>query len=227
MLCGIWVGIRAAALRWLAEAGWVPGRSRTGCVVAPRRQLEITRNGSISLCCLVIEETDQPCLSTDLMRPASLEYSRGESQFYRAWKRLPCGVWRYPLNRTRVLLADDHSVVLDRVGVLLSSSFEIVGAVTNGQELISAGIRLDPDVIVADVTMPVVGGIEAAHQLREAGSRAKFVFLTIHIEHEFVDACVAEGALGYVVKSHMKTDLIPAIRAALVGRTFVSPLVSR
>jgi DNA-binding NarL/FixJ family response regulator len=126
------------------------------------------------------------------------------------------------LNRARVLLADSHSVVRDRVGVLLSSSFKVVGAVTNGQELISAGIRLDPDVIVADVTMPVVGGIEAAHQLREAGSKAKFVFLTIHIEHEFVDACVAEGALGYVVKSHMKTDLIPAIQC----RTFVSPLVS-
>src|SRR5580692_11410363 len=161
------------------------------------------------------------------MRPGSLENTAGGVAILPCLQRLPCGVWRYPLNRARVLLADDHSVVLDRVGVLLSSSFEVVGAVNNGQELISAGIRLDPDVIVADVTMPVMGGIEAAHQLREAGSRAKFVFLTIHIEHEFVDACVAEGALGYVVKSHMKTDLIPAIRAALLGRTFVSPLVSR
>jgi DNA-binding NarL/FixJ family response regulator len=126
-----------------------------------------------------------------------------------------------------VLLADDHSVMLGRVGVLLSSSFEVVGAVTNGQEMISAGIRLDPDVIVADITMPGLSGIEAAQQLREAGSRARFVFLTIHIEHEFVDACVSQGALGYVVKSHMKTDLIPAIQAALMGRTFISPLVSR
>lgn len=126
-----------------------------------------------------------------------------------------------------MLLADDHSVMLGRVGVLLSSSFEVVGAVTNGQEMISAGIRLDPDVIVADITMPGLSGIEAAQQLREAGSRARFVFLTIHIEHEFVDACVSQGALGYVVKSHMKTDLIPAIQAALMGRTFISPLVSR
>jgi DNA-binding NarL/FixJ family response regulator len=131
------------------------------------------------------------------------------------------------LSRARVLLADDHSVMLDRVGVLLSSSFEIVGAVPNGQEMISAGIRLDPDVIVADITMPGLTGIEAAQQLREAGCRAKFVFLTIHIEHEFVDACVSQGALGYVLKSHMKTDLIPAIKAALMGRTFISPLVSR
>jgi DNA-binding NarL/FixJ family response regulator len=126
-----------------------------------------------------------------------------------------------------VLLADDHSVMLDRVGGLLSSSFEVVGAVANGQEMISAGIRLNPDVIVADITMPGLTGIEAAQQLREAGSGARFVFLTIHIEHEFVDACVSQGALGYVVKSHMKTDLIPAIKAALTGRTFISPLVSR
>ena len=131
------------------------------------------------------------------------------------------------MSRARVLLADDHSVMLDRVRVLLSSSFEVVGAVTNGLEMISAGIRLDPDVIVADITMPGLTGIEAAQQLREAGSRARFVFLTIHIEHEFVDACVSQGALGYVVKSRMKTDLIPAIKAALMGRTFISPLVSR
>ena len=131
------------------------------------------------------------------------------------------------MSRARVLLADDHSVMLDRVRVLLSSSFEVVGAVTNGLEMISAGIRLDPDVIVADITMPGLTGIEAAQQLREAGSRARFVFLTIHIEHEFVDACVSQGALGYVLKSHMKTDLIPAIKAALMGRTFISPLVSR
>jgi len=132
-----------------------------------------------------------------------------------------------PLKRARVLLADDHLVVLDRVGALLSASFDVVGVVCNGQELISAGLRLDPDVIVADITMPGLSGIEAAHQLREAGSGAKFVFLTMHIEHEFIDACMAQGALGYVVKSHVKTDLIPAIKAALSGRTFMSPLISR
>jgi DNA-binding NarL/FixJ family response regulator len=131
------------------------------------------------------------------------------------------------LSRVRVLLADDHSAMLDRVGVLLSSSFEVVGAVPNGQEMISAGMRLDPDVIVADITMPGLTGIEAAQQLREAGCRAKFVFLTIHVEREFVDACVSQGALGYVLKSHMKTDLIPAIKAALTGHTFISPLASR
>ena len=131
------------------------------------------------------------------------------------------------MNHARVLLADDNAVLLDRVGVLLSPSFEIVGAVTNGRELFYAGMSLAPDVIVADITMPVLGGIEAAQQLRDAGSRARFVFLTIHNEDEFVDACMAQGAFGYVVKLHMKTDLIPAIKAALLGRTFISPLISR
>jgi NarL family two-component system response regulator YdfI len=78
-----------------------------------------------------------------------------------------------------------------------------------------------------DITMPVLGGIETAQQLRKASSNARFVFLTIHNGGEFVAACVAQGAFGYVLKAHMKTDLIPAIKAALLGHTFISPLISR
>jgi DNA-binding NarL/FixJ family response regulator len=74
--------------------------------------------------------------------------------------------------------------------------------------------------------MPVLTGIEAAHQLHQAGSRAKFVFLTVHFEEEFVQACMAEGALGYVVKSRMGTELLPAIQAALDGQRYVSQSVS-
>ena len=124
--------------------------------------------------------------------------------------------------RARVLVADDHVAVTQRVRLLLQSLFEIVGTVSTGHEMVSEGLRLRPDVIVADISMPDISGIEAAHQLRARGSLAKFVFLTIHSEDEFIDACMAEGALGYVVKIHMKTDLIPAINAALSGRMFVS-----
>jgi len=131
------------------------------------------------------------------------------------------------LTRMRVLLADDHPLLLERVAALLRSSFDVVGTACNGEELISEAMRLHPDVIVADITMPVFTGIEAAHQLREAGSRAKFVFLTVHPEDDFVQACQAEGALGYVVKSHMRTDLVPAINAALSGQSYVSQSVSR
>jgi DNA-binding NarL/FixJ family response regulator len=87
-------------------------------------------------------------------------------------------------------------------------------------------MRLDPDVIVADIIMPVVTGIKAACELHEAGCRVKFVFLTVHSEDEFVGACVAEGALEYVVKSRLGTDLIPAIKAALSGQSHISRSVS-
>jgi DNA-binding NarL/FixJ family response regulator len=126
------------------------------------------------------------------------------------------------MNRPRILLADDHQLVLERVAALLQSTFDVVGAARTGREMISEAIRLNPDVIVADISMPALDGIQAAHQLRERGSTAKVVFLTIHAEEEFIDACLAEGALGYVVKSHMKTDLIPAIDAALSGQSFIS-----
>ena len=126
----------------------------------------------------------------------------------------------------RILLADDHPVLLERVATLLRSSFDVVGTAHNGEDLIAEAMRLDPDVIVADIMMPVLTGIEAAHQLHEAGSRARFVFLTIHSEDEFVRACFAEGALGYVVKCRMGTDLIPAINAAFSGQSYVSRSVS-
>jgi DNA-binding NarL/FixJ family response regulator len=134
---------------------------------------------------------------------------------------------RQILTRIRVLLADDYPPLLESVTALLRSSFDVVGTACNGQDLISQAMRLHPDVIVADITMPVLTGIEAAHQLRKAGSGARFVFLTVHPEDDFVQACQAEGALGYVVKSHLKTDLVPAINAALSGQSYVSKFVSR
>jgi DNA-binding NarL/FixJ family response regulator len=127
-----------------------------------------------------------------------------------------------PSHRPRILLADDHQLVLQRVTSLLQTVFNVVGAARDGRELVSEALRLRPDVIVADISMPGLSGIEAAHQLRQRGSTAKIVFLTIHAEDEFLDACMAEGAMGYVVKGHLKADLIPAINAALCGRQFIS-----
>ena len=127
-----------------------------------------------------------------------------------------------PSSRPRILIADDHQLVLERVQALLNSAFDVIGSAHNGRELVSEAMRLHPDVIVADISMPEVDGIQAARQLRKNGSTAKVVFLTIHVEDEFVEACRAEGALGYVAKKHMKSDLIPAIHAALSNRSFVS-----
>jgi DNA-binding NarL/FixJ family response regulator len=131
------------------------------------------------------------------------------------------------LIRPRILLADDHSAFLARTTALLTPHFEIVGTVEDGAALVSEALRLRPDVIVADITMPGLSGIDAAHRLRQRASSARIVFLTIHSEEQFVEACRAEGALGYVVKGHMNAHLIPAIQAALTGAAYVSPLAPR
>lgn len=108
----------------------------------------------------------------------------------------------------------------------LGSSFDVVGTAVNGKDLISQALRLKPDVIVVDITMPVLTGIEAVHQLRNARLKAKFIFLTLHNESEFLKACLEVGAVGYVLKTRIKNDLIPAINAALAGKQFVSSGVS-
>jgi DNA-binding NarL/FixJ family response regulator len=131
------------------------------------------------------------------------------------------------LNRPRVLLADDHAPMRERVKILLESEFQIVGNVDNGKDLVTEAERLQPELVLLDISMPGLTGIEAARKLRENGVQAKFVFLTVHERVEFVRACFAEGALGYVVKSRLAADLIPALREALSGRRFISPPVSR
>jgi DNA-binding NarL/FixJ family response regulator len=131
------------------------------------------------------------------------------------------------LIRPRVLLADDYPAIRKATAGLLKPQFDVVGTATDGATLVSEALRLLPDVIVTDITMPVLSGIDAAHQLRESAPSAKIVFLTIHPEEQFMKACMAEGALGYVLKSHMRAHLIPAIQAALVGRTYICPFVPR
>jgi DNA-binding NarL/FixJ family response regulator len=130
------------------------------------------------------------------------------------------------MNRPRVLLADDNKILTERVAEHLSSSFDVVGIAHDGHDLISEALRLAPDLIVVDVSMPILTGVEAVHELREAGLVTRVVFLTIHNEGEFLQACLEEGAVGYVVKSHISTDLIPALNSAMAGKTFVSPSLS-
>jgi len=105
---------------------------------------------------------------------------------------------------------------------LLRPHFELVGTANDGASLVSEVQRLKPDVAVVDITMPIMNGIDAVHKLVEAGSTAKFVFLSIHSSEEFVKACQGEGALGFVTKSGMKAHLIPAILAALDGLPYVA-----
>lgn len=125
--------------------------------------------------------------------------------------------------RPRAILADDHAPLLEAASALLRPYCDIVGIVTDGEMLVEEAMRLRPDVIVADIAMPVMTGIGAIRRLHELEFSPAVVFLTIHAEPEFLDACIAEGALGFVLKSRMKSHLIPAIEAALAGQSYISP----
>ena len=126
----------------------------------------------------------------------------------------------------RVLLADDHPELLAQIASVLKDEFAVVGSVTNGVELVTAAARLDPDVVVLDITMPGLDGIEAAGRLKRAACRAKLVFLTVHEDQDYVRAAMRSGGSAYVIKARLASDLVPAIHEALDGRRFVSsPLV--
>ena len=129
--------------------------------------------------------------------------------------------------KPRVLVADDHKLVLERVLSILEPKFAVIGTATNGSDLVTEAQRLQPDMIVLDITMPILNGVEAAHELQKLGIRTKIVFLTVHKEAAFLEACIAEGALGYVTKSRLAIDLLPALDSALTGHFFISPDVYR
>jgi len=129
------------------------------------------------------------------------------------------------LKKLSILLADDHSGVTEVVAHRLKSAFELVGIVRNGQALVDAAAKLNPDLIITDIFMPTLNGIEAVKSVRELGCKAKVIFLTVYADSDFVQTCFSVGATGYVVKPRIATDLLPAVKAVLSGKTFVSQSV--
>ena len=123
----------------------------------------------------------------------------------------------------RVLLVDDNEAMLARAAAVLTPGCQIVGAAKDGRAALRAAEALDPDVIVLDISMPGMTGLEVATSLRDAGSKAALVFLTIHDEEEFVAAAKAAGGTGYVVKPRLVPDLVLAVSEARAGRWFASP----
>jgi DNA-binding NarL/FixJ family response regulator len=126
----------------------------------------------------------------------------------------------------RVLLADDLTAVLTAVSTLLQESFEIVGMVSDGRIALNTALALQPDLVVLDISMPEMSGIEVARELKRRGCRSRIVFLTVHEDEDIRATCFAAGGLGYVLKVLMETDLIPAMNEALHGREFMSNLSS-
>ena len=125
--------------------------------------------------------------------------------------------------RPRVLIADDHLMVAQALKSLLSVEFDLVGVVEDGRALVEAARTLRPDVIVADVTMPHLNGIDALAQLRQAGDRVPVVFLTMHRDPNFARRALEAGAAGFVLKHSASVELVAAIRAALEGKTYLTP----
>ena len=129
------------------------------------------------------------------------------------------------MGKIRVLLADDHQEVLQRVSELLDEDFYVVGTVTNGRDAVLAALRLKPDVLVIDISMPILNGLQATRQLHDAKQGTKIVFLTVHSSKDLVSAALSAGASGYVTKCDVATDLVPAIHEALAGGVYVSKSV--
>jgi DNA-binding NarL/FixJ family response regulator len=128
------------------------------------------------------------------------------------------------LSKIRVLLADDNIPVLEYVREFVSfNCCEVVGAVTDGQAAVSAATQLLPDVVVLDLSMPVLNGIEAAKLMKDANPSIRIVFLTVEKDPDTCRAALEAGACGYVLKPRLATDLIPAIELARNGLHFVSP----
>jgi DNA-binding NarL/FixJ family response regulator len=123
-----------------------------------------------------------------------------------------------------ILLADDNSAVLDHVGKMLKKehSYKVLAAIGDGNAVVREYIRLRPDVIILDISMGDLSGIDIARQLRDTGCRAKIIFLTVHEDRDYVNAAIGAGGSAYVIKSRLNMDLLRAIKAALSNKLFVS-----
>jgi DNA-binding NarL/FixJ family response regulator len=124
--------------------------------------------------------------------------------------------------RARVLVADDHPALLDRVVTILAAEFSVIGTVNDGAQLVAAEAALQPDVLVVDIWMPGMSGLEAAAQIRSRGSHVPVVCLSACSVSDMLEAAWDAGASAYVHKAAIARDLVPAVRAALEGRRFVS-----
>jgi DNA-binding NarL/FixJ family response regulator len=131
------------------------------------------------------------------------------------------------MKRWKVLIADDHSMVIDGLRSLLEPEFEVVGAVNDGRAVLPEVRKLQPDVVVIDISMPLLNGLDCTRQLHDTGCTAKILILTMHPDATLAREALAAGASGYLLKSSPGSELKEALRDVLQGRTYLSPGVTR
>jgi DNA-binding NarL/FixJ family response regulator len=131
------------------------------------------------------------------------------------------------VKRVSVLLADDHAIVVEGLRRILEPDFDLIGAVGDGLALVELARSLHPDVIIVDVSMPLLNGIEAARQIRKTDFEVKFVFLSMHPDIVYVSEAFRAGGSAYVLKSSAGIEILKAIREAMEGRTYVTPAIDK
>jgi DNA-binding NarL/FixJ family response regulator len=127
----------------------------------------------------------------------------------------------------RILLADDHVLVAEGIQKLLEPEYELVGIVADGRSLVAAAAKLQPDIVVVDISLPLLNGLDASQQLKKNNPNLKIIVLTMHSEPNFVTQAFRVGVSGYVLKQSVGSELVQAIREVVKGRTFVSPMVAQ
>lgn len=131
------------------------------------------------------------------------------------------------MRRPRVIIADDHLLVVEGLRRILEPEFEIVCAVEDGRALLRVAAELKPDVILIDISMPLLNGVESARVLHQTLPSAKLIFVTMHADATYVSEAFRAGASGYVLKRCASMELVTAIHEALLGRTYITPLIRR
>ena len=129
--------------------------------------------------------------------------------------------------RPRVLVADDHAIMVQGLGRLLEGEAEIVATASDGQQLVERARQHRPEIIVSDINMPGMSGLDAMRRLKADGVRSKFIFLTLHTDSRLASEAMRAGASGYLLKHAAAEELIEAIHAVMAGHTYLTPLMTR
>ncbi len=131
------------------------------------------------------------------------------------------------MTRPRILLADDHTLVLEGIQKILQDEFDVIDMVEDGRALVEAAQRLDPDVIVLDISMPMLNGLEAARQIKKLLPHSKLIFLTMHADPTYATEAFQVGASGYLLKRSAASELSQAIHAVLKNQFYVTPIIAK